>query len=91
MPKFRLVKPMFGSEWIGRRKDGTEFPAEVSFGEVAGGDQSIFTGFVRDISERKRAEAVLRKSESYLAEAQELSKTASLVGKRSELPDSTRW
>jgi PAS domain-containing protein len=33
--------------------------------------------FVRDISASKRAEAALRKSESYLAEAQKLSKTGS--------------
>ena len=77
MPKFRLVMPLSGAEWIGQRKDGTQFPAEVFFGEVTGGDQSVFTGFVRDISERKRAEAALQKSESYLAEAQKLSHTGS--------------
>jgi hypothetical protein len=55
LPKFQLPEHLSGGELIGRRKDGTEFPAEVAFGVVSG-DQSMFTGFVQDISERKRAE-----------------------------------
>ena len=77
IPDFRLAEHATRAELTGRRKDGTEFPVEVSFGEVANGDRRSFTGFIRDISVRKQAEAALRKSESYLAEAQKLSKTGS--------------
>jgi hypothetical protein len=77
MPKFQLADRLSGAEWISRRKDGTEFAAEVSFGKIAGHDPSTFTGFIRDISERKRAEAAFQKSESYLASAQRLSHTGS--------------
>lgn len=38
------------------RADGTEFPAELAIVPVAGGDSPAFLGFLRDISERKRAE-----------------------------------
>lgn len=46
-------------ELRGRRKDGTEFPAEalISTREVAG--ETIVTAFLHDISNRKRAEAGL--------------------------------
>jgi PAS domain S-box-containing protein len=77
IPKFQLADRSSGAAWIGRRKDGTEFAAEVSFGEVSGHEPSTFTGFIRDISERRRAEAALQKSESYLASAQRLSHTGS--------------
>jgi PAS domain S-box-containing protein len=77
IPDFRLAEHATRAELTGRRKDGAEFPVEVSFGEVANGRQRTFTGFMRDISVRKRAEAALRKSESYLAEAQKLSRTGS--------------
>ncbi len=36
----------------GLRKDGTEFPMEVSFGEFVDGGRHIFSGFMRDISDR---------------------------------------
>lgn len=45
-----------GTELTGLRKNGEGFPVEVSFGEVAADGHRIFTGFVRDISERKQAE-----------------------------------
>jgi PAS domain S-box-containing protein len=65
------------AEVVALRSDGTEFPAEISFVEVLRKGRRSFTGFVRDISELKQSQAILRKSESYLAEAQKLSHTGS--------------
>jgi PAS domain S-box-containing protein len=55
-----------GVEVTARRKDGQEFPVEVSFGEMASEGHKIFTGFIRDISEKKKAEETLRASEQSL-------------------------
>jgi PAS domain S-box-containing protein len=55
-----------GTEVIAMRANGQEFPAEVSFGQMITGQQTVFTGFIRDISEKKRNEEARLASEPNL-------------------------
>ena len=45
-----------GRQVIGRRKDGTTFPMDLAVSEVRLENHRLFTGFVRDVTERKRLE-----------------------------------
>ncbi|WP_236025020.1 PAS domain S-box protein [Arenibaculum pallidiluteum] len=58
-----------GREVEGRRKDGTTFPVDLSIGEAAEDGRRIFVGIVRDITERKRAEAAIREGGQRLKDA----------------------
>jgi PAS domain S-box-containing protein len=58
-------------EIMGRRKDGSVFPMDVAMSRIELPDRRIFTGFVRDITDRKRAEQVARDFGGRLLQAQE--------------------
>jgi PAS domain S-box-containing protein len=69
-----------GREVLGQRKDGSTFPLELAVSESLLPDRRIFTGLVRDITERKAAEERLhRQAEELVRSNQELEQFASII------------
>ena len=60
------------TETVGRRKDGAEIPIEVSFSDMVLNGERRFVGFIRDITERKRAEKELSENKEQFRVAREI-------------------
>jgi PAS domain S-box-containing protein len=71
-------------EVSGRRKDGTEFPVEVSISAGKTHEGMFFTATIRDITERKQKDEELRKANSEL-EYRVTERTAQLVRANEDL------
>jgi two-component system, LuxR family, sensor kinase FixL len=58
---------------VGLRKDGSTFPMELAVGEARLGQHRLFTGFVRDLTERQEAEHRLHEMQAELFQVSRLS------------------
>ncbi|VXC84875.1 Two-component oxygen-sensor histidine kinase FixL [Sphingomonas sp. AX6] len=57
----------------GLKQDGTTFPMELAVGETVSGGQRLFTGFVRDLTDRRLTELRLQELQSELIHVSRLS------------------
>ncbi|MEA3390943.1 MAG: PAS domain S-box protein [Pseudomonadota bacterium] len=62
-----------------RRRDGSTFPIELSVGEVQDGTRRLFTGFIRDLTERQQAERRVADLQAELAHASRVTAMGTLA------------
>jgi PAS domain S-box-containing protein len=78
-----------GLDLYGRRKDASEFPVDIMLGPVEGAEGPVVLAVIRDLSQKKKDEEALRRSEqqkSYLEEELEIThQFKEIVGDSSKL------
>lgn len=62
-----------------RRADGTTFPIELSIGEASTPEGRLFTGFIRDLTERQAADRRLQELQAELSHMSRISAMGSLA------------
>jgi PAS domain S-box-containing protein len=66
------------------RRDGREFPVELSISPAGSGDTYLFGAFVRDLTARKEAEAALHQQTALVKLLQRVATAANLAPRREE-------
>ena len=61
-------------EITGIRRDGDEFPIEITVSEIEEGSRPLFVGIVRDITDRRRSETELAREQALLRQAQSIAR-----------------
>lgn len=64
-------------EIVAMRSDGSEFPIELAITRLGAEEPPMFTGFIRDITERKQIERALQRQQTELHAAKEVAEAAS--------------
>ena len=77
------------TEVFGRRKDGSEFPAEASISRLEVHGELVFTALLRDVTERECAEAAIRQLNEGL-EQRVRERTAELAESNRQLAESEK-
>jgi len=63
----------------GRRKDGSEFPLELAIGELHWDGRQMFTGFLRDLTERQQTQRRLQEVQADLAHVSRLTELGQMA------------
>jgi two-component system sensor kinase FixL len=62
-----------------RRRDGSTFPIELSVGEARAGEERLFTGFIRDLTERQQTQRRLQDLQGELGHVSRVSAMGTLA------------
>lgn len=63
----------------GRRRDGSFFPIELAVGEIRSEKRRLFTGFIRDLTERQLTQKRLQELQSELSHVSRVSEMGQMV------------
>jgi two-component system, LuxR family, sensor kinase FixL len=64
---------------MARKANGTEFPIDLKIGEAKIGDTSIYTGFLRDLTEKQQSELRMREMQAELVHFSRMSAVGTMA------------